>query len=936
MTVRGFSLAYPLREGKILPELLSKELVFLAPLNLQWGHGDRPFLPASDRSARNSHFTCQELEISCPVIASRPYIGMTQAKRVFLPMTEGFHFAGKRPHRGTKRGAMQKKPLFQGMLKAILLCLIGLALLVITTSNVQAQDDTAIPLSEAAYRVNVEYIPSAAQALARRGRGDSAALWEQATAGQPLMQYQLTGSETTGYEVIPRYVLVPVEREGEMVGLIGIDPQTGAFGWRLDHMSLAAELPSQPGLDQLATAIALSGTASTEIRPEDTKLIYAHGQTYWYLPSSGTGVQQSQFIPVGQESALGLDELGLQAGPDGYVIEAYPLPSSPVDRLESPPGTRNSRFATGLAATTSAVVSMVDHVPYYQQDCDLWCWAASLSMLHQWWSPVRLGNSYSQQSELVRYTKGKITCAGGSADEIHRVVQNWGSIDPDYEGFATTYKGEGKAFAVGEPSGFNDDPKTWLATLQAPVIAFVDTSGNGEANHAILVIGYDDLDSDGVVYIHDPWYSNWWPGHSGESMNELAVSYALFDRKWNVAWEGEFFGQAQAPAASKRRGMVAGIPGDNRFARVGSTGIQVSGLIDDGDMEQVFNITLGVLQDGTAAQYDSFGQAYDNSVSVALTDPGQGTISEPVDLGDFAAYSPALPSTSISIATHSIPENGQHGGASFHVDPETLGDIQLQTTWWVYDQDDRWHDTDTVSVLDDRGGSNTAFSMPKPVLVKDSHGPETASFQVEDDDVSGPGVTDHVDSGDVAPGTFTLKIKLERSRAVSWMTPSTPAFTCGGTVTRSMGHRHDGYVDAGWDGSWYAGTLDVGPDRLGQTLYWRVLAYDGDDDRLDDGTASWSPVYVGGTITNDAPPAPPDNVQASDGTYSDKVRVTWNGSAYVASYKVYRSASINGAKEEIGHLSGASYDDTAVPVGTTYYYWVTACGASQCSDFDAL
>ncbi len=71
---------------------------------------------------------------------------------------------------------MQKKPLFQGMLKAILLCLIGLALLVITTSNVQAQDDTAIPLSEAAYRVNVEYIPSAAQALAAK-RGDSAALW---------------------------------------------------------------------------------------------------------------------------------------------------------------------------------------------------------------------------------------------------------------------------------------------------------------------------------------------------------------------------------------------------------------------------------------------------------------------------------------------------------------------------------------------------------------------------------------------------------------------------------------------------------------------------------------------------------------------------------------------------------------------------------------
>ena len=156
---------------------------------------------------------------------------------------------------------------------------------------------------------------------------------------------------------------------------------------------------------------------------------------------------------------------------------------------------------------------------------------------------------------------------------------NWNSIDPAYEGFATTYKGEGKTFEVGNPTGLNDDPKTWLATLQAPVIAFVDTSGNGEASHAILVIGYDDLDSDGVVCVHDPWYSNWWPGHSGEPMHESAISCALFEQKWNVAWEREFLGQSQtlAPAATKRRGMVAGIPVDNRFAQVDERGIRSPG-----------------------------------------------------------------------------------------------------------------------------------------------------------------------------------------------------------------------------------------------------------------------------------------------------------------------------------------------------------------------
>ena len=824
---------------------------------------------------------------------------------------------------------MQQKPMLQRMLMAMLLCLICIMLLTVIASNVQAQDNTAIPLSEAAHLVNMEYIPSAARALARRGHGDSAALWERATAGQPLLQYQLAGSEATGYEIVPRYVLVPVEHDGQMVGLIGIDPQTGEFGWRLDHVSPAAELPDH---DQIATAIAHSGTSSTGIRPEEPKLIYAHGQNYWYLPSSGMGVQQAQFVPVGQESALRLDEMGVRSGPVGFVIETAPLPSSPVERLESPPGASNSGFATGLAATTSAVVSMIDDVPYYEQDCDLWCWAASLSMFHQWWSPVRLGNSYSQQSELVRYAKGKVTCAGGSADEIHRVVQNWDSIDPDYEGFATTYKGEGKAFAVGEPSGFNDDPKTWLATLQAPVIAFVDTSGNGEANHAILVIGYDDQDGGGVVHVHDPWYSNWWPGHSGEPMYELAVSYALFDRKWNVAWEGEFFGQANAPAVASRRGMVAGIPGDNRFAQVGSTGIQVSGPIDDGDMEHVFNITLGVLQDGTAALYDSFGQAYHSGVSVTMRDPGQGTVSEPVNLGDFSAYSPALPSSTISLAAHSIPENGQHGGASFHVDPKALGDIRLETMWWVHDQDDRWHDQETVSVLDDRGGSNTAFDMPKPTLARDSHGPVVSSFQVEDDDVSGPEVIDHADSGDVAPGTYAFKIGLSDPSGILDNVEYPRVYLRWDSDVIDA-TQHDGYLDAGWDGSWYAGTIDIGPDRLGHTVYWRTLAYDADDDRQNDGTAAWSPVYEGGTITNDAPPAPPNNIQASDGTYTDKIRVSWNSSTHVESYKVYRSTAPTGPREEMGHLSGASYDDPSVPAGSPYYYWVKACSASRCSDF---
>jgi hypothetical protein len=85
--------------------------------------------------------------------------------------------------------------------------------------------------------------------------------------------------------------------------------------------------------------------------------------------------------------------------------------------------------------------------------------------------------------------KGQVVCAGGSADDIHDVVQNWHSIDGSYEGFQTSYKGEGTAFTAGSPSGYNNDPKTWLSSRQAPVMAFVDTSGDGKANHVILIVG---------------------------------------------------------------------------------------------------------------------------------------------------------------------------------------------------------------------------------------------------------------------------------------------------------------------------------------------------------------------------------------------------------------------------------------------------------------
>jgi len=92
------------------------------------------------------------------------------------------------------------------------------------------------------------------------------------------------------------------------------------------------------------------------------------------------------------------------------------------------------------------------------------------------------------------------------------------------------------------------------------------------------------------------------------------------------------------------------------------------------------------------------------------------------------------------------------------------------------------------------------------------------------------------------------------------------------------------------------------------------------------------------TITVNSPlPPSPTNVQASDGTYTDKVRVTWNSVSSATSYKVYRATSSGGTKTYLGSTSSTTYDDYSASVGTTYYYWVkakNAYGESGYSSYD--
>jgi hypothetical protein len=79
----------------------------------------------------------------------------------------------------------------------------------------------------------------------------------------------------------------------------------------------------------------------------------------------------------------------------------------------------------------------------------------------------------------------------------------------------------------------------------------------------------------------------------------------------------------------------------------------------------------------------------------------------------------------------------------------------------------------------------------------------------------------------------------------------------------------------------------------------------------------------------------PHNLLASDGTYTDKVALSWLSDDTVSFYKVYRSTTSGGDKFYLGSPTATSFDDSSATPGVTYYYWIQACDSTFCSDFSS-
>jgi len=80
----------------------------------------------------------------------------------------------------------------------------------------------------------------------------------------------------------------------------------------------------------------------------------------------------------------------------------------------------------------------------------------------------------------------------------------------------------------------------------------------------------------------------------------------------------------------------------------------------------------------------------------------------------------------------------------------------------------------------------------------------------------------------------------------------------------------------------------------------------------------------------------PTSVSASDGDFSDKIRITWQAVAGATGYEIYRATTSNSTGAQIGQPTSTSFEDFTAAPGVTYWYGVKACNGNGCSGFSVF
>jgi fibronectin type 3 domain-containing protein len=133
-------------------------------------------------------------------------------------------------------------------------------------------------------------------------------------------------------------------------------------------------------------------------------------------------------------------------------------------------------------------------------------------------------------------------------------------------------------------------------------------------------------------------------------------------------------------------------------------------------------------------------------------------------------------------------------------------------------------------------------------------------------------------------------------------------------------------TDSGWDQEWHvpSGTTYDDYSAIPSIVYfYRVTAC------AEVGCGEWIASDSG---YRGAPPAT-EEINATDGIFLHKVRVTWEAVEGASSYRLQRAVVGESYETMVDGLTTTQYDDTDVVQGTTYYYRVAACNSCGCGAY---
>ena len=700
-------------------------------------------------------------------------------------------------------------------------------------------------------RVNSIYITQTINELSEMLQmKDTLALWQGAYAERCIMEWTCSAALD---RLVEKNWIFLVEKGGQVVGLIGTDPETGEFCWRATwnigrHMNhIKGMFFTGPEIikDAVKTFLELDSTINGKYDLDNKKLMSLEGNHYWMIPNQTSSLEDDLLLPVAElnqgkifsyvkekifkKRQIHLDSAGaIQGNLDGREFKPPPKYLEKMKHKD-----KINDAASILAVDTS----MVGEVPIYDQGSTSYCWAYSLAMIHQWWSPINLGTGDYQAEKIRAYLDKSEDFPLAFLQECYDVMDNWPDLQSGYEDYVTTEYGSGNEITTGGPTWNLGDIKTWIA-IESPVLALINSDGGGSdiyADHYVVLIGYnDDYYGYPMVYANNPWgMADSW-------------EYSVFNEDyWAAIWWVNGF-------TIYRRGMVGGFPGDDNYIGLSSVSISCPDLeMYDNEKVIVQNIGMTISGDDAGGGWDSFWDTdyfnyFTASMGYYILDYlfYYGETSEPVSNGTWWSHTPVPPDRRIIFKQQSMSPGQSVQNASFYVkvdQDQMFNSIRVNYGWLAWDRDNRGHDNTSIriDVYNDSSSKNGTMQMKKPI--RDSaHLSGYQDIQVYDDDEFPPVFT-NLSNYPVSPvaGDYKNSIILSGNVSdVSGLAYVNFVYRYGsGPNHIRVGTRNFFKPTIPYECSI---PLEEWNSHRGETLYWKIEAGDADSDWIGDQAVGFS------------------------------------------------------------------------------------------------